>query len=690
MSDKLPMDFGNYILQELIARGGMAEIYRAKMRTGIDGFEKPVAIKKILPNLAENDEFITMLIDEARISVTMNHANIAQVYDLGRVGESYYIAMEYIPGMDLSSMIKKLGKEGYLMPLDHAIFVTKELCAGLYYAHSKKDENGNNLGVVHRDISPHNVLVSFQGNVKVIDFGVAKASVKLGQTRMGVIKGKLLYMAPEQAMAKHLDCRADIFSAGLCLYRMLTGHLPFEADNEFQIYNNVLTAAITPPRELNPEIPEELNQVVMKSLERDVNQRYADAWLMHQDLEQVLHRVSPGYTMNRLSGFMNEYFADYRPAPMGPSRAAHASYPSAPSVNSGSYPQHSTHAPNTPSNFQPQVQQPVQVQARGPSQGGPTMPMSAAEIAAALPPSSGPSSAPPLPSPEELGFKPRNPALLEDASEFDADPTIDMQLDEEALQKMAAAARRNRPNNHATVVNPGSKPGSRPGRAAKGQEKKGGSKLPLLLALLGGGLFLLLLLGAVGFFMFSQEGGEQPAEVTPPKVVTPDKDPKPDNKPKVEAEAKPGAALRAAIPVVGDAYRQVYQEYSATVTLRLDSQPQGATVMYKRKSLGETPLVIQVDRQEDPMELVFKLSGYENTTTEVVPSTDRKATIALDERKGGSNGGGGGNGGGASASANGGSGNSAKDTKKTNNNNAGGKATGGKTGKKNGELLEPW
>jgi serine/threonine protein kinase len=670
MAEKMPMDFGNYVLQDLIARGGMAEIYRAKMRTGIDGFEKPVAIKKILPNLAENDEFITMLIDEARISVTMNHANIAQVYDLGRVGESYYIAMEYIPGVDLSSVIKKLGKDGYLLPLDHATFITKELCAGLYYAHSKKDENGTNLGVVHRDISPHNVLVSFSGNVKVIDFGVAKASVKLGQTRMGVIKGKLLYMAPEQAMAKQLDCRADIFSAGLCLYRMLTGHLPFEADSEFQIYNNVLTAPITPPNQLNPEIPADLNQVVMKSLERDVNQRYADAWLMHQDLERVLHRVAPGYTMNRLSAFMNEYFADERPAPMGAEpRVTSPSYPSAPSVQSGRYGQPEP-APNTPSNFQPaQVRQPVSAQQRV-SAGGPTVPMSAAEIAAALPPLITKNAPPHIPSPEELGFKPRNPAVLEDAGEFDADPTVDMQLDPEALQRMSQMARA-RPSNQRTQIDP------KAPKAPAANTEKPASRLPLILGIVGAGLLLLVVVAAILIFALGIGQGDEAVNqppVAPPVVANKDSKVTSPPAPSERAGSAP-AALKAASTQVADAHRKVYDKHSATISLTVYTRPQGAAVYLKRDLLGETPLTVQIPRGDDPVALSLQLDGYDKATTEVVPSTDRKAVIELTERAGAA---------GGDKTDKGDKGDKAGKGDKTDK--AGDKAGG----KKNGELLDPW
>ncbi|MFP4596853.1 MAG: protein kinase domain-containing protein [Persicimonas sp.] len=308
MAEESPQKFGNYTLHELIARGGMAEIYRATM-PGIGGFEKTVAIKKILPHLAENEEFITMLKDEANILVSINHSNIAQVYDLGKIEDTYYISMEFVHGIDLSGVVKGLKRNGETVPIPHAVYIASCMCAGLHAAHTNTDKQGNPLNIVHRDVSPHNVIISYAGDVKLIDFGVAKAAVKESHTQMGVIKGKLLYMAPEQAMAKDLDGRADLFAVGLCLYKMLTHDLPFRGENEFQIYNNILSKEIVPPRQLNPEVPEEVNQIVMTLLQRDPDKRYQDGYSAKQDLERALHNVAPGYTVNRLSRFIEENFS---------------------------------------------------------------------------------------------------------------------------------------------------------------------------------------------------------------------------------------------------------------------------------------------------------------------------------------------------------------------------------------------
>ncbi len=350
MKPRLPQNFGPYTLNELIARGGMAEIYRATMQ-GAGGFEKTVAIKKILPHLAENDEFITMLIDEAQIIVSINHANIAQVYDLGKIDEDYYIAMEFIHGIDLSTIVKFLKDNHRTVPTEHAVFIASSIVAGLHVAHNKHDDQGRPLHIVHRDVSPHNILISFAGDVKIIDFGVAKARGKQAHTSVGVIKGKLLYMAPEQAMAKPIDGRADLFAAGLILYRMLTNYLPFEGENEFQIYNNILSKEIPPPRSINPDIPEEVNQIVMMLLQRDPSKRYQDGYSAKVDLDRALHAISPGYSVSRLSRWVEDEFSHLAQAQQEKRRSGvesgqneiGLSTPSGSAVNTG---EHDAFAPN--------------------------------------------------------------------------------------------------------------------------------------------------------------------------------------------------------------------------------------------------------------------------------------------------------------------------------------------------------
>ncbi len=310
MAMVFPQQFGPYTLHQLVGRGGMAEIYRATRPGGLGSFEQVLAIKKILPHLVENDEYITMLIDEARLVVGLNHANIAKVFDLGQIDNSYYIAMEYVHGVDISTIIKDAQRNQRHIPYEHIAYIMSGLCMGLHVAHHATNQQGQPLNIIHRDISPHNVLISFAGDVKVIDFGVAKASSKEGQTQVGVIKGKLLYMAPEQAMAGNIDGRADLFAAGLVMYKMLTWELPFQGDNEFQIYSNILNKEIVPPKVLNPGIPDELNQICMKLLQRDVQQRYQDGYSAKKDFDRALHRIAPGYNPSRLGRFIEDNFLE--------------------------------------------------------------------------------------------------------------------------------------------------------------------------------------------------------------------------------------------------------------------------------------------------------------------------------------------------------------------------------------------
>jgi len=306
--------FGQYQLESLIATGGMAEVYRARMQ-GVEGFQKIVAIKRILPHLTDNDEFVTMFIDEAKLAAQLQHPNIIHIYDLGKIEKSYYIAMEYIDGRDLRSILRTLDEQKRRMPVPLAVYIASRLAAALDYAHRKRDLQGSAMALVHRDVSPQNVLISFDGDIKLCDFGIAKAASKASHTRAGALKGKLQYMSPEQAWGKDLDHRSDIFSLGLVLYEMITGRKAFAGDSELSILEQVRSPKLLPPREIDPSIPAELDRIVMKALHEDRDKRFQKAAELAAELEAVLQATKPVPGAAELGAFLAELEGRGRPAP---------------------------------------------------------------------------------------------------------------------------------------------------------------------------------------------------------------------------------------------------------------------------------------------------------------------------------------------------------------------------------------
>jgi len=274
----------DYELIEKIAAGGMAEVWKARLK-GEKGFEKIVAIKKILPHLSDNEEFITMFIDEAKVAANLTHPNIAQIYELGKFGDTFFIAMEYVSGRNLRTILNYCKSVNVLIPPSIAVFIGVKLCNALEYAHRKKDHTKNEpLHIVHRDISPQNILISVEGEIKLVDFGIAKATIKAANTVAGSLKGKLLYMSPEQAEGKAIDNRSDIFSLGNLLYESLTGSRLVDGDSELSILKKVREADFKNPRELNSQIPVKLEQILLKALKKNPNDRFNTA----RDLEKEL------------------------------------------------------------------------------------------------------------------------------------------------------------------------------------------------------------------------------------------------------------------------------------------------------------------------------------------------------------------------------------------------------------------
>jgi serine/threonine protein kinase len=301
--------FGPYRLIRQIAVGGMAEIHLAKT-AGIAGFEKYVALKMIHPNFAEDEQFIQMLVDEAKIAVQLTHGNIAQTFDLGRVGETYYITMEYVDGADLYKLLRRASEQDLDMPLDVCAFIGKQISSALDHAHRKRDHTGASLGIVHRDVSPQNVLVSYSGEVKLVDFGIAKATMKARQTAVGVIKGKYYYMSPEQAWGAPIDHRSDIFSAGIVVYEMITGQMLYLEEDLHKLLELARSAQIEPPSKLRRGVPPQLERIVMNALAKQPQDRYQTAGDFATDLERFLHAYSPVFTASKLSGLLRQVIGD--------------------------------------------------------------------------------------------------------------------------------------------------------------------------------------------------------------------------------------------------------------------------------------------------------------------------------------------------------------------------------------------
>jgi TonB family protein len=282
-------EFGQYVIEEHIATGGMADVYKARMM-GMEGFQKTVAIKRILANLTDSDEFVRMFIDEAKLAAQLNHNNIIHIYDLGKVDRSHYIAMEYIEGHDLRSILEKCRERDVKMPIQLALHITNLLASALEYAHKKQDFDNRALGLVHRDVSPQNVLISFDGDIKLCDFGIAKAASKASQTRAGALKGKLQYMSPEQAWGKDIDHRSDIFSLGLVLFEMLTNEKVFSGTSELSVLEQVRDPIITAPSMKNAEVDSEVDRVIFLALNAEREERYQSAEDLKRDLEKVMRK----------------------------------------------------------------------------------------------------------------------------------------------------------------------------------------------------------------------------------------------------------------------------------------------------------------------------------------------------------------------------------------------------------------
>jgi len=308
----MPARFGKYTLIRKLATGGMAELFLA-IQKSVAGFEKLIVIKRILPSMNQDRAFIEMLLHEARIAATLSHPNIVQIFDVGQADGQYFIAMEHVHGEDLRSIVRQMKKQGVLeFPLEHALAIVLGMCSGLAYAHDKRDLDNSHLGIVHRDISPQNVVVTFTGDVKIVDFGMAKSDSRGGfeQTKSGKLKGKVPYMSPEQARGDDLDARSDLFATGVMLFELTTGKRLFKGASEYETLKLICEREYPRPSDIRPDYPVDLEPIVMRALAKDRADRYQSAREMQGDIEAFVRHHQIAVSSLALNQFMQSLFEE--------------------------------------------------------------------------------------------------------------------------------------------------------------------------------------------------------------------------------------------------------------------------------------------------------------------------------------------------------------------------------------------
>ena len=305
MMDVLPCQYGRYFLQKRLGRGGMAEVFRATVE-GPGGFSRAVAVKRILPQYSQDAWFTRMIADEARIVSRLSHPNIVQILDTGTIDGSWYIAFELVEGTDMFQLLEHIYARGKALPPAFACYIVAEVAAGLNHAHSRRDEQGQPLGIVHRDVSPQNVLLSWLGEVKLGDFGIARATERSSDTQAGTIKGKIYYMSPEQARGETVDHRSDLFSAGILLYEALCTQPLYDDDDALHLLETVATGRWKWPSDAELRIPAPLRQVVTTALSVDVNARYQSGRAMREALLAAMEACGLRADRDSLGAWLRE------------------------------------------------------------------------------------------------------------------------------------------------------------------------------------------------------------------------------------------------------------------------------------------------------------------------------------------------------------------------------------------------
>ena len=300
--------FGRYQLLKKIASGGMGQVLLAKK--GQDDFEKLVVLKRILPHLVEDEEFFTMFRDEAKITMRLDHPNIARINEFGVEAGVHYIEMEYVAGEDVRRIEKRAATVGKGIPIGVILRIVADAAAGLDFAHKARDARGGPLGLVHRDVSPQNVLIGFDGSVKLIDFGVAKAAGRSQHTATGILKGKFPYMSPEQAEGHELDCRSDVFALGIVLWEQLTGRRLFKGENDLATQRLVRACQVPAPSSVEPSVPPGLDPITLKALAREPADRFQDAAELRNALEDFALQNAIPTSSSSLAAFMQELYAE--------------------------------------------------------------------------------------------------------------------------------------------------------------------------------------------------------------------------------------------------------------------------------------------------------------------------------------------------------------------------------------------